>query len=145
AADRHARVGGHRPGCLQGADVAGSRLAPVARAGVVGPADGGIRGVTPSRADGLLRPAPLLPPPHPPPPPHLLPPLRPPPAAPAASAAPLRLLIDREPREPTANFEYRPRIVKVDRVSGDGYSADASRNAVDRVSVRSRGWAGARS
>src|SRR5699024_6471124 len=67
------------------------------------------------------------------------------PAAPAASAAPLRLLIDREPREPTANFEYRPRIVKVDRVSGDGYSADASRNAVDRVSVRSRGWAGARS
>src|SRR5699024_2500674 len=67
------------------------------------------------------------------------------PAAPAASAAPLRLLIDREPREPTANFEYRPRIVKVDRVSGDGYSAGASRNAVDQVSVRSRGWAGARS
>src|SRR5699024_10363696 len=67
------------------------------------------------------------------------------PAAPAASAAPLRLLIDREPREPTANFEYRPRLVKVDRVSGDGYEADASRNEVDLVSVRSRDCAASRS
>src|SRR5699024_6289197 len=85
AADRHARVGGHRPGCFQGADVAGSRLAPVARAGVVGPADGGIRGVTPSRVDARFRPAhPLLPPPppspaRPPPPPPPLRPRRPPP------------------------------------------------------------------
>src|SRR5699024_9736646 len=109
AADRHARVGGHRPGCFQGADVAGSRLAPVARAGGVGPADGGIRGVAPSRVDALFRPAhPLLPPPPPPP---LRPPPPPPPPSPLRPPPPPHPLRPLRPPPPPHPLRPPPRSV----------------------------------